>query len=150
MARPTKCTRATTDRVAALVAGGMPPVSAARLVGVGASTFHRWMQRGGAVAHLEPAAVPRDERPFREFRERIEQAQAQDEARLMQVVRRHAMADAPDSWRAARWALERRHRSNWAETRSASASQAAEEPTPQGGTILTIVEAARRGVSARG
>jgi hypothetical protein len=119
MGRPTKASRATGERVGRLVAGGMPPSSAARLLGISSSSHSRWMQRGAAVAHFDPGDIPRLERAFWAYRDEIERAVAEDEARLLRIVRSHATSGASDSWRAARWALERRHRTNWAEDRSA-------------------------------
>lgn len=143
MGRPTRCTRTLAEKVGDLVASGLPATTAAKLVGVPSTTHHRWLQRGLQVEHLPYAEVPTVERPYWTYRAEIERGEAEDERRLVGIVQAHAAAEQPDSWRAARWALERRHRAHWAETRSATTASGERRDAPQGGGLLRIIAGAQ-------
>lgn len=63
MGRQTKCTPEVAERIAEHIRAGMGRENAARLVGVHPATLHRWMAKG-----------ERNVKPYRAFRERIQQA----------------------------------------------------------------------------
>ena len=99
MARPTKLTPETQERIVRAIRAGNYADAACRAAGVGQTTFYRWMQRGEAEA----------EGPFREFRDAVRQAEAEAEVFAVATVRK-AMTE---SWQAAIAFLERRHPDRW-------------------------------------
>lgn len=78
MGRPTKCTPEVTAQIARYVRGGMGREAAARLAGVGPSTFYRWMVDGEAE----------EEGIYREFRETILNAEARLQRQATLVLKR--------------------------------------------------------------
>jgi hypothetical protein len=64
-------------------------------------TFALWMQRGLSDADADA--------PFRDFRERVEQARAEGEVRNVT----HIAKAATTSWQAAAWLLERQFPERW-------------------------------------
>lgn len=97
-----KLTPELTERLAALIRLGTPVDVSAHAVGIHRDTFYEWMARGERDG---PA-----NRPHREFRAVIVQAQAQAEATL---VARISKAAKSGSWSAAAWLLERGHPERW-------------------------------------
>ncbi len=99
MARPTKLTPETQERILKAVRAGNYAEAAARSAGIAPSTFYRWMERGTS----EPDG------PHRELHDAVRRAEAEAEVHAVAVVRRAMSED----WRAAMAYLERRHASRW-------------------------------------
>lgn len=83
MARPTKLTAETHQRVVQLVRGGVFDHVAARAAGIDPATFRRWMERG-----------EREVGPYRTFREDVLRVRA--EARASAEAR--VFAERPFEW----------------------------------------------------
>ena len=99
MGRPTKLTKELTEKICRAVKAGSHPAVAARSVGVGESTYYRWMEEGRA-----------EEKGLRrEFYEAVKLAEAEGEVRAVA----HLAAAAPTDWRASLALLERRHPHRW-------------------------------------
>lgn len=102
--RPTKLEPQTVDRICDILrAGGYLKVAVAA-AGIGTSTFHEWMERG------DPEGTKKADQPFRDFRDRVEQARAEGETRNVTLV----AAAANKDWKAAAWLLERQFPDRWA------------------------------------
>jgi hypothetical protein len=99
MARPTKLTSDLSDQVVLAMRAGNYAEAACQSVGIGTSTYYRWMARGAQ----EPGS------DFAAFRDAVLRAEAEAEVHAVAILRR-AM---PDDWRAAIAYLERRHPSRW-------------------------------------
>jgi hypothetical protein len=99
--RPTLLTPELGDRLVLMLSAGNYLHVALAAVSVGAQTFRDWMARGlsGKLA----------DEPFRELRERVEQARAEGEVRLVTSIARAAQ----DDWRAALALLEREYPDRW-------------------------------------
>jgi hypothetical protein len=93
--RPTKFGDKRAAAVLRAVRAGNYLETAARLAGVDQATLHRWMAR--------------EEPMFREFREAVEKARSEAEARDVRSVGRAAAK----TWKAAAWRLERRNPTRW-------------------------------------
>ena len=98
--RPLKLTPALVDVMVDLIEGGNPPRRAAVLLRVSEATYHRWMKKGAEQRRGK----------FREFRDRIQAAQAMGEAHLVSIVRESANTDP----RLALQMLSRMNREDWA------------------------------------
>ena len=81
---------------------GMYQEQAALLAGIHRGTFYRWMERGNT-------GLPEDE-PYRDFRDAVEKARAEAEARKLKAI--HIAADT-GTWQAAAWWLERSFPKRW-------------------------------------
>jgi transposase len=81
---------------------------AAELAGVSRSTLFAWLSRGEEWDERQDVA-PESERPYLEFLDAVRGSLAIGEHRLLGTV----VAAAPKDWRAAAWALERRHPARW-------------------------------------
>lgn len=79
--RPTKCTEATTERICGFVRQGVPDAVAARLCGIGVSTFEEWKRKGRKA---------KSDTRYRRFLESL--TRAKDEAVLSGVERQNAHA----------------------------------------------------------
>lgn len=101
--RPPKITADAVDTIVLLIKAGNTQEIAATAAGVDRHTFKAWMERGKSDAAKDI--------PYREFRLKIEQAYAKQEALL---VVRVAKAAEKGSAQAAQWLLERRHPARWA------------------------------------
>jgi hypothetical protein len=99
MARPTKLTPAVQSRLCQAIAAGNGYQVACRYAGIGYQTFRTWMLLGQKAR----------EEKFREFREAVQQAEAQAEMRLVALWQ----AQVPENWQAARDFLERRFPARW-------------------------------------
>jgi transposase len=104
--RKSKLEEAITDRLVGLLKAGNYIDVALTAAGVGRSTFYDWLERGTSEGTAQADA------PYREFRERIEQARAEGEARNVAIVMKAATSD----WKAAAWMLERSYPERWART----------------------------------
>ena len=103
MARPTKLTVETQERIIKAIKLGNYAETAACYAGVHKSTYYRWMERGKKAKSGK----------FREFYDAISQALAQAEVRAVKVIH-DALEDDP---RAALRFLERRFPSRWGNKR---------------------------------
>jgi transposase len=99
VARPTKLTPETRDRILQALRAGNHAEAACRAAGIATSTSYSWLDRG----EREPDAL------YGAFAEAVRRAEAEAEVHAVAVVRR-AMAD---DWRAALAYLERRHPARW-------------------------------------
>lgn len=146
------------DRLADLVRLGHYLESAAALVGVGRTSFYRWLAEGARLRESPPARPSSPERRLMAFHERIEAAAAQSEHSGLAAI---AMAgtqrqtshvttttaspdgttvvtrteDRPPDWRATAWRMERRFGRRWA------LQAAVELSGPEGGPVPVTVSA---------
>jgi hypothetical protein len=99
--KPTTLTQTIADNLVTMLAAGNYRHVALAAVSVPAQTYRDWLARGtsGKLA----------DEPFRELRERVEQAEAQGEVRLVTAIARAAQ----DDWRAALALLEREYPERW-------------------------------------
>ena len=109
MARPTKLTAETQEKIVRAIRAGNYPEVAVAHAGIHPATYYRWMERGA----LEGEAVEDD--PFRRFRSDVERALADAEAAAVALIGKAARDG--DS-RAATWLLERRFAERWGRTRA--------------------------------
>lgn len=93
--RPSDLGPDVTARIVQIIKAGGFQESAAAAAGISRRTFYSWLARGDSDA-------PEDE-PYREFREAVEQAKAEAEARHVVLISQAAAKD----WKAAAWLLER-------------------------------------------
>jgi hypothetical protein len=101
MARPTKLTKETIDKICLAIRAGNYAKIAANMAGVGETTYYKWLEMAD-----KPKALP----IYREFRESVERAEA--EAEVSAVARIKQAADN-GTWQAASWLLERKHGERW-------------------------------------
>ncbi len=95
MGRQTKLTPEVQERIVRAIRSGNYAQVAAAGAGIDKSTYWRWMA---------------DERPlYRAFRDAVEKADADAEARNIALVQQAA----PKNWQAAAWYLERKHFDRW-------------------------------------
>jgi len=99
VARPSKLTAETAERIVQAVRAGNYAEAAVRAAGIAPSTFYRWLDRGAAE----------EDGPHREFHDAVRRAEAEAEVHAVAVVRRAMSED----WRAAMAYLERRYPSRW-------------------------------------
>ncbi len=102
MARPTKLTEEVHDRIVGALLLGLYQDQAARYGGINPGTFYRWIDRG--ASELKKDAI------YREFREAVQKARAEAEARRIAVI--HQAAE-DGTWQAAAWWLERSFPERW-------------------------------------
>jgi transposase len=124
MGRPLKLTKDLQTRLCKFLRQGCYREQAALCVGIGVSTFYRWMdlgedQRRRVNGRTKTKRAPR---AYREFREAVENAEAVIEALMVETVRRSAFEVQTSvegerviikDWRAAAWFLERKARERW-------------------------------------
>ena len=96
--RKTKLSPDLQKRLLAAIAAGNYIHTACAAVGIGESTYFKWLERGRA-----------GESPYREFMEALTRAEQEAVVSLVDLVRSHAVGD----WRAAAFLLERRHKKDW-------------------------------------
>jgi hypothetical protein len=87
---------------------------AARAAGVAESTVDAWLRRGDA-----------GERNYRDFAREVRRAQAEDAIRSQAIITRAAFGLVDGDWRAAAWALERKHPKEYGRSAGAAAVAAA-------------------------
>jgi transposase len=104
--RKTGLTDEIADRLVQLLQAGNYLETALAAAGVARSTFYDWMDRG------DPDGTAAADEPFRAFRERVDHARAEGEARNVALVARAAATD----WKAAAWMLERQFPERWSRT----------------------------------
>lgn len=91
------------DRIVDLLKAGNYIETAVAAAGVARATFYDWLDRGS------PDGTKREDEPFRAFRERVDHARAEGEARAVTAI----MVAAAKDWRAAAWFLERQFPDRW-------------------------------------
>lgn len=101
MGRHSKLTTETHNKIVTALKAGNYIETAARYAGVDPGTVHRWLQKG--LAEDAP-----DE--YRDFREAVETARAEAEARNVALIQQAANAG---TWQAAAWYLERTASHRW-------------------------------------
>ncbi len=95
--RPTKCTPEMTEAICKLIRAGIGRESAARLVGLGERTLHKWLQKGAE-----------NKRPYAEFRRRVELASDELHQEVGSVLLKGLRADhLPTAVHTAEWLGER-------------------------------------------
>lgn len=138
MGRPTKLDDLRAQAVINAVSEGLPRDTAARLARIAPSTLFDWLARG------------RDgESRFAEFAERVKEAEAQAEQKLIAVIREAA----PKQWQAAAWLLERRRPEAYAITNKrefvheddAAKSEQADDDLDVARSVLAALESKRSG-----
>lgn len=106
MGRPTKLTPDTHNKIITALKAGNYLDTAARYAGVDPGTVHRWLNKG-----IDPEA-PEE---YREFRDAVENARAEAEARNVALIQQAANAG---TWQAAAWYLERTAHTRWGRKQS--------------------------------
>ena len=81
-----------------LIRSGIFTKTACQLVGIGETTFYRWIEMGKKGIE-----------PYREFWESIKKARAVAEVKHVEQIYRASFTD----WRASAWWLERTHPNRW-------------------------------------
>ena len=132
MSRPTKLTPELIERVTLAIRAGNYAKTACEMVGIGETTFYRWMEEGA-----QDKAKPL----FREFRESIKRAEAEAEVRSVALIRQAADGG---TWQAAAWYLERKHGDRWG--RNDKIRQ--EISGPEGKPVPLSLEEAKKAVLA--
>ena len=99
MGRPTKLTAETQQKIIGGLLLGLYQEQAALNAGISTTTFYQWMSKG---------RTPNT--PYTEFRDAVEKARAEAEARKLSVI--HTAAES-GVWQAAAWFLERSFPSRW-------------------------------------
>jgi hypothetical protein len=138
------------DRIVQLLRAGNYVETAVAAAGVGRATFYEWLGRG------DPDGTVGADEPFRAFRERVDHARAEGEARNVALIANAAAT----SWHAAAWMLERQYPDRWGKpgtqrTGGGAAPQAGDgrphdqsEDAGEGGTV-TPLDALRRRAAAK-
>lgn len=132
MARKTKLTKDLQDRIVMAIQAGNYAKIAAEMVGIGETTFYRWMEEG---------SKPEGRKLYREFRESIKRAEAQ--AEVANVARIRQAAD-DGTWQAAAWYLERKHNERWGR----KDRLAQEISGPDGSAVTISLDEAKKAVLA--
>ena len=132
MARPTKLTPELQENIVIAINAGNYSKIAAEMVGIGETTFYRWMEEG---------AKPDGKKEYREFRESIKRAEAQAEVISVARIRQ---AENEGTWQAAAWYLERKHGDRWG--RNDKVRQ--EISGPEGAPVSLTIEDAKQAVLA--
>jgi len=132
--RPAKFNPETVERIVQLLAAGNYHETTASAVGISAKTFYQWLRRGAPDGHPNDIA-------YRDFRERVERAISEGEARNVALI---ARAASNDNWQAAAWLLERRHPERWARPSQRADKDAAPIPAGEADPFDTLDELAPR------
>lgn len=94
------------DRLVNALRAGAYREQAALHAGISVATFYRWMKEGEAA---EAEEIPASESRAREIREAVQNAEASGELHLLAIIKEQA----PKSWQAAAWILERKYPNKW-------------------------------------
>jgi hypothetical protein len=117
--RPSKLTPEVVETLVQMLRAGNYVGVACHAVRITRQTFALWMKRGRS-------ARPEDA-PYRDFRERVEQARAEGEVRNVT----HIASAARESWQAAAWLLERQYPERWGRPSSPQRQEAPAEDAPR-------------------
>lgn len=111
MARPHKWNKDRQTRIVDAIAAGNYPETAARLGGIGESTYYEWMAKGRSEdLRREEGNDPDSDLDWAvEFFNGVQDAQAKAEARAVLLITRAAVG----TWQAAAWWLERKYPSRY-------------------------------------
>jgi len=132
MGRTTKLTPEVTARICLAIRAGNYAKVAAAMSGIGETTYYKW---------LENAGLPNAKKEYRDFRESVEQAEA--EAEVAFVARIRQAADG-GTWQAAGWLLERKISERWGRN-----DKVRQEVTgANGSAIVFSIEEAKKAVLA--
>lgn len=123
MARPTLLTPELAESIVRLVEVGNYPTVAARFYGIADSTVSEWIARGSDPDHPRNVGTKADD-VYREFAERIMQADARSEVMAVVSVYQAAQTDPDHAMRF----LERRHPKHWRSSAQVSLTGDAEQP----------------------
>ena len=99
--RRLKLTPELIEQVVTAIRLGNYAQTACELVGIGTTTYYRW---------LEMAEKPSNPQIYREFRDAIKRAEAEAEVRTVARIMRAA---DDGTWQASAWYLERKHPEKW-------------------------------------
>jgi len=124
MGRHTKLTPETHNKIIGAIKAGNYLETAAQYAGIDQATLHRWLNRGADDNEPDPR--------YREFREAVQNARAEAEARNVALIQKAANEG---TWQAAAWYLERTAHARWG--RRASVEVSGEG----GGAIVVDVDA---------
>lgn len=110
MARPTKLTPETRQRICDNITLGMTYEHATQAAGIDYSTFRKWILRGEAekdrVNENDRAKIRKDELIYVEFVEALKESEARGIRNNLAMITK---ASKDGSWQASAWILERRH-----------------------------------------
>lgn len=124
------------ERIVSLLAAGNYEGTTAAAAGITPKTFYVWLRRGAPDGRAA-------DRPYRDFRHRVERAQSEGEARNVALIARAAT----DNWQAAAWLLERRYPERWARPSQRGQQEPAAEPEPAADPFSEVDELAQRRTS---
>lgn len=132
--RKTNLTPELQDQLAAMLSAGNYLAVCCRAVGLPQSTYKMWFERGASDA-------PKDAL-YARFRDRMEEARARGEVRLVAEVSNAAR----ENWQAAVWLLERLHPDRWARVsqRPEKTPESSPEPGPPVDPLAELDELAPR------
>ena len=120
MGRNSKLTPETHTKIIGAIKAGNYLETAAAYAGIDQGTLHRWLNRGQDETETDPR--------YSEFREAVQNARAEAEARNVALIQRAANEG---TWQAAAWYLERTASIRWGR-------RAALEVTGEGGGAVQI------------
>lgn len=106
--RPTVLSEALTATICQYLLDGGYLDTACAAAGIGRTTMHSWLKLAA-----EADAKGLEDTPWQDFRNAVEEAQAEAEARDLRLVTKAAQKN----WKAAAWRLERRKPKRWAPAR---------------------------------
>jgi transposase len=139
------------DRIVQLLRAGNYVETAVAAAGIGRATFYEWLERG------VPEGSAQADAPFRAFRERVDRAKAEGEARNVALI----VKAAATNWHAAAWMLERQYPDRWGRpgtqrTGGGGAPQVGDgrphdrnEDDSEGGTVTPLDALRRRATVSR-
>lgn len=111
--RATKLTPAVQDKIVAALRAGNYADIAFRHAGIAPSTGHKWMAWGDGRVYGATEKVPKDAKPFQDFRDAVIRATADAEIHAVACLRKGML----DDWRAAAEYLRRRNVDRWGRER---------------------------------
>lgn len=113
MARPTKLTLETQNKIIVAIKAGNYIETAAAYAGINKSTLYDWLKRGERekqrVEKNPRYKIRKKERPFVGFSNAVEKALAEAEIRDVALIAKAA----EEQWHAAAWRLERKFPDRW-------------------------------------
>ena len=100
------------EAIAAMLRSGAYIDDSCKSVGIAPSTFYNWLNRGNTQREREGAGleIEEDERPFLEFLETVEMADAEG---IISHVMNIDNAAKNGTWQASAWILERKQPRKW-------------------------------------